>query len=142
MQEGGYHTLTRTQWESSRSDIAARWFPKQVDYQRFHFEKLQEHSITEVEIAELNCVVDAQLFTWEGMMLPEGKLISRSPTENDVVAFINGKFQKKIWADPEKVTALRSSKSGKLIAVLVGGLALVVLFLVRSLRFISYQKGS
>jgi len=141
MQEGAYHTLTRTQWEPSRSDKAVSWFPKQVDYQRFHFGKLQEHSITQVEIAELNSMVDPKLFTWEGMMLPEGKLISRSPTENDVVEFINGKFKKKIWAESEKVTALRSPNSGKLIAVLVGGLALVALFLVRRLRFVSYQKG-
>ena len=135
LKNGYYESRTKATWKLFDSTGEAIWFPSDVDFQDSSDGQLLEHHVARVLVAEFNQGVDHKLFTWEGMHLPEGKMVSRRPDGSDVVEMVKGTFRKKVWVDPKLMASSPPPVFGRWIAVVLGIIALCMFFFVRKYRF-------
>jgi len=83
LRDGFYSTITEANWVEVSTDGQETWYPQSVDYRRLKDGKLREHWTTRIQYAAFNAPVDPKTFTWEGLGLPEGKVVIIRSNDGD-----------------------------------------------------------
>ena len=128
-----YSTITETMWREVSSNGQQVWYPQSVDYQRLKNGKLQERWATKIQSASFNEPVDSTKFTWQGLGLPDGKIVVlRSSDGDSFKEMINGVLRDKTWETSSTVKAWYLERRPVRLLSLFVGMAMITGWLLLS----------
>lgn len=79
--DGQYESTTSTEWQSFDTPKGMVRFPKSVEYVQGTSTSVRRSSRTHVSVKSLNRPIDKAVFSWSGLDLPDGKLVSQDDGE-------------------------------------------------------------
>jgi hypothetical protein len=105
LKEGAYRSIIQTEWTPNASTSKLPLYPSKVEREQFNEADLMEKWVVDVNVAELNIPIEPSVFTWEGLQLPNGKIVRfDGPNGSEFKMHVDGQFRS--TSSPKKAFGL------------------------------------